>query len=61
MFRPARGGGGSKEKKCLDEREESFVRVPQFLTKNRENSLHTQESAQSTGKEGRRRKKEHTK
>lgn len=34
MFRPARGGGG-KQKKCLDEREESFMRVPQFLTKNR--------------------------
>lgn len=60
MFRPAKRGGGGKQKKCLDEREESFMRVPQFLIQNKENSLHTQESVQSTENEGRRGEKEHT-
>lgn len=52
MFRHAREEGGRKQKKCMDEREESFVTVPQFLNENRENSLHTLESFQSTEKEG---------
>lgn len=52
MFRHAREEGGGKQKKCLDEREESFITVPQFLNENRENSLHTLESFQSTKKEG---------
>lgn len=60
MFRPSREGGGGKQKKCLDEKEESFITVPKFLTKNSESSLHTQESVQSTEKEGRRGKKEYT-
>lgn len=40
MFRYAREGGG-KQKKCMDERMESCITVPQFSNSNRENSLHT--------------------
>lgn len=52
----ARGGGG-KQKKWMDEREESLITVPQFLNKYREKTLHPLESFQSPEKEGRRGKK----
>lgn len=57
MLRHAREEGGGKQKKCMDEREESFITVPQFLNKNRGKSLHILPSFQSTEKEGRRGKK----
>lgn len=56
MFRHARGGGG-KQKKRMDEREESLITVPQLLNKYRQKTLHPLESFRSPGKEGRRSKK----
>lgn len=42
MFRHARAEGRGKQKKCVDEREESFTTIPQILKQEqRKQSLYT--------------------